>query len=207
MHMLYSIMFLTWKAPFTAVVAGPTGCGKSSFVIKFVKYAHLVVSPPPTSILWCYGTYQNAFENIKDVHFHDGIPDPNALERGTLLILDDLMDEADDRVNKIFTKYSHHRDVSVLFLTQNFFHKGSRTISLNSHYLVLFKNPRDSSQITHLARQMYPKNSKFLIEAFKDATIRPYTYLVIDLKADTEDTYRLRSGIFPDEENYVYLPR
>lgn len=201
-------MALLWKHPFTAVVAGPTGCGKTSFVTKFVKYASEVMYRPPLKIIWCYGTYQQAFETLSNkVVFHEGIPDLNMLEKDSLLILDDLMHEKDDRVDKIFTKYSHHRDVSVMFLTQNIFHKGARTMTLNSHYLVLFKNPRDAAQITYLARQMFPGKSKYMLEAFNDATKNPYTYLVVDLKADTDDAYRLRSGIFPDEDNFVYLPK
>ena len=39
--------------------------------------------------------------------------------------------------------------------------KFSRTISLNTNYLILFKNPRDNNQISVLARQMYPGNTKF----------------------------------------------
>jgi len=36
-------------------------------------------------------------------------------------------------------------------------------MSLNAHYMVLFKNPRDVSQFANLARQMYPKTSQFNI--------------------------------------------
>jgi hypothetical protein len=32
------------------------------------------------------------------------------------------------------------------------------------------KNPRDKAQIISLASQIYPNKSKFLIEAFNDAT-------------------------------------
>lgn len=200
-------MALCWKHPFTAVVAGPTECGKTSFVIKFLKYAHEVMLPPPVKIIWCYGTYQEVFETLSNrVVFHEGVPDLHMLENGSLMILDDLMYEnKDDRIDKIFTKYSHHRGVSVMFLTQNIFHKDARTMTLNSHYLVLFKNPRDAAQISYLARQMFPGKSKYMLEAFKDSTAKPYTYLVVDLKADTDDAHRLRSGIFPDEDNFVYL--
>ena len=61
----------------------------------------------------------------------------------------------------------------MLYLVQNLFHKNkeSRTISLNSQYMVVFKNPRDASQMSHLARQMYPGRVKFVQEAFKDATV------------------------------------
>jgi len=72
----------------------------------------------------------------------------------TLLILDDLMSETNQLVANVFTKISHHRNVSVVYLTQNLFDKNkyARTISLNAHYLVLFKNPRDATQFATLAR-------------------------------------------------------
>ena len=119
------------------------------------------------------------------------------------------MHETDESVSKIFTKDSHHRDISVLYLTQNLFHhsKQNRTMSLNVHYLVLFKNARDASQISHLAGQMYPGKSKFLIDAYRDATSIPFSYLLIDLKPDTDDKLRIRSNIFPGETHYVYSPK
>jgi len=49
-----------------------------------------------------------------------------------------------------------------------------RTISLNAQYIVLFKNPRDSSLFIHIAKQLYPHNSRFAHEAYVDATKHPY---------------------------------
>jgi len=75
----------------------------------------------------------------------------------TLLILDDLMNETNQNVTDLFTKGSHHRNLSVAYIVQNLFNNGKhRTISLNSHYIVVFKNPRHASQIVHLAKQAYP---------------------------------------------------
>ena len=48
----------------------------------------------------------------------------------------------------------------------------------------------------HLGKQIYPNNSKFIQEAYKDATSRPHGYLMFDLKQDTPETYRYRSYIF-----------
>ena len=79
-------------------------------------------------------------------------------------------------------------------------------MSLNSHYLVLFKNPRDSLQITTLARQMYPGKSKFLLEAFQDATQKPHGYLLIDLKPETNDEERVRTDILDRQRQIVYRP-
>ena len=80
-----------------------------------------------------------------------------------------------------------------------------RTVSLNSHYIILFKNPRDRLQISTLARQMYPGQSQFLIEAFQDATKEAYGYLVIDLKPTTADKLRIRTGILPTDQQLVYV--
>ena len=69
----------------------------------------------------------------------------------------------------LFTKGSHHRNLSVIYIVQNLFHqgKGNRSISLNSHYLVLFKNPRDKLQILTLAKQMYPSETAWFIKESK----------------------------------------
>ena len=121
--------------------------------------------------------------------------------------MDDLMTITDDRVADIFTKISHHRNLSVVYLTRNLFNKNklTRTLNLNSHYIVLFMNARDANQVANLARQMYPGNSTFMIEAFKNATSSPYGYLFMDLKQETDDKLSLRTVIFPADLQYIYL--
>ena len=114
------------------------------------------------------------------------------------------MTSTDDRVVDIFTKISHHRNLSVVYLTQKIFYKNkqTRTLSINSHYIVLFKHARDAIQVANLARQMYPGKSAFMI---KNTTSSPYGYLLIDLKQETDDKLSLRTGIFPGDLQYVYL--
>ena len=152
--------------PFTGIVAGPTGSGKSKWVLRLIDHANEIIEPPPTRIWYCYGEFQPAFNSYPWVHFHEGLPELSdrvfdGLE-STLIILDDLMSETNQLVANIFTKISHHRNISILHLTQNLFDKNryARTISLNAHYLVLFKNPRDASQFATLAIQMYRNTSK-----------------------------------------------
>lgn len=97
------------------------------------------------------------------------------------------------------------------YISQNLFHKNkeNRTLSLNSQYMVAFKNARDMSKITHLAKQAFPGRVKYVQESFADATKRPYGYLLFDLKATTPDDLRLRTNIFEVEGRtpYVYLPK
>ena len=93
------------------------------------------------------------------------------------------MQETNETVAKMVTKGSHHRNISVVFLAQNLFsrNKFARTMSLNAHYMVLFKNPRDVSQFANLARKMYPKTFQFAVEAYRDATREAYSYSLVDL--------------------------
>jgi len=199
------------KHPFTSIVAGPTGCGKTIFTLNLLKYAGVMITPVPEKIIWCYGIYQDMFDKFRNIEFQEGLPDLTVFDgkQRVLLVIDDLMVETDDKVCNLFTKISHHKSVSVLYLSQNLFFKNkqNRTLSLNSHYMVLFKNVRDATQVAILARQMYPGNGKFMMEAFKDSTSKPYGYLLVDMRPETDERYRLRSNIFPNEEQCVYVPK
>ena len=147
-----------------------------------------MIDPSPERVTWYYGEWQSAYENldIPNLHLEEGLPTSFDASKRNIVVLDDLMAETDERVTNLFTKKSHHCNTSVIYLVQNLFpkNKESRTISLNSQYIVVFKNPRDVSQITILAKQMYPGRVKFVQEAFADATSTPYGYILVDLKQD-----------------------
>ncbi|GFU55116.1 uncharacterized protein TNCV_426211 [Trichonephila clavipes] len=66
------------------------------------------------------------------------------------------------------------------------------------------KNRRDQSQITHLGRQLYPRKVKFFQECYADATSKPYGYLLIDLKPETDESLRVRTGMFPGDV-FMYI--
>ena len=70
-----------------------------------------------------YGEYQKIFDNGPEVDFHDAFPDLSAFDgkKRTVLAMNDLMTSTDDRVVDIFTKISHHINLSVVYLTQNLF--------------------------------------------------------------------------------------
>ena len=201
-----------WKHPFTCIVAGPTGCGKTTFVARLLRNAPSMINPAPEHVAWYYGEWQSAYENldIPNVRLEQGLPTVFDTGKRNIVVLDDLMAETDGRVMDLFTKKSHHSNTSVIYLVQNLFpkHNDSRTISLNEQYMVVFKNPRDVAQVTHLAKQMYPGRVKFVQEAFKDATSVPYGYLLVDLKQDAPEDMRLRTTILPDDTvQYVYVPK
>jgi hypothetical protein len=72
-----------------------------------------------------------------NIKYHEGVPEEigDTYGRPSLLILDDLLNQVySRRVCDLFTKGSHHRNVSVILITQNLFHQRRfcRDISLNA---------------------------------------------------------------------------
>ena len=210
-------MTLTLTHPFSMLVSGPSGAGKTNRVAELIKYKKQLISPEPKAVYFCYSEWQSLYETdaFTGVQFIQGLIEIDQIDVSipNLLIIDDLMSLLGKKdgsiISDTFTKHSHHKNLSVILITQNMFEKGPhmRNCQLNSHYQMLFKNPRDRLQITHLARQMYPNQVKFMLSAYNDAVAKPYGYLFIDLKQNTEEWMRLRTGIFPNELCYVYLPK
>ena len=183
--------FMPWAHPFTSVISGPTRSGKYVFVRRFVHNIKHMMMPSPDRIWWCYDVYQPLYGTVDRVEFVQGLADFDTLDpaENQLIIINDQMDDVNKRVANLFTKYLHHRNLSVMLIVQNLFNRNKyhRSIRLNTHYMVLFKNPRDMSQIMALAQQMNPRRTHFFLEAFARATAKPHGYTVIDMKQDTPD--------------------
>jgi hypothetical protein len=136
------------------------------------------------NIVWCQ-TENNATHHFKNVSFVKGVPDfENPENVPTRIVLDDLMDSPySTKVGEIFTRGSHHGNISLILITQNVFHQGpsSRYISLNSKYIVVFKNPRNKTQIVHSARQVYTENISSFHKTYLEVCKDPHTYLFLHL--------------------------
>ena len=114
------------------------------------------------------------------------------------------MHHPQDVITKFFTVYAHHYNFSVMFLAQNLFNKNIREISLTSHFVILFKNCRDATQIQHFLWQAFTNRAQTVYEAYKNAVATPRGYLALDFGPDTDDSQRIRTGFFTNEVNYLY---
>lgn len=222
--LLAMLPILPFKHPSTILIAGPTGSGKTEFLVKLLETRCLL--PFPERIVWIYGEWQNAYDRILQTSlprttkvefvkdFKEETYDTLDSRSRNMVVLDDQMENSNisrkggSSFAKFFTQGSHHRNLTVVYIVQNLFHQSKmmRTISLNSQYVVLYKNPRDKQQIENLGRQMYPNNVKFLTTSFEDATSQPYGYLVVDLRPETPEALRVKTDVFDCKEQTVYVP-
>ena len=174
-------------------------------------------------IVWFYGRHQpdlfcSLTEEILRIEFYEGLLTNIEVmfdrSKCNICIIDDLMQSAsrNQLVENLFTN-GRHLNLSVVFVSQNLFYmaKKCRTISLSSTYIVVFKNPRDQSQIRHLACQMFPSEPKFLQAAYEEETKDPYWYLLLDVHPNSPEFARVRGNIFPcdllEDPCCLYLPK
>lgn len=144
---------------------------------------------PPEQIVYALpeGQQISIPDKIKhdpEVRFIQGIPDVQQFKdkKHRFVIIDDQASECGQEIVSLFTRLSHHFNVSTCLLTQNIFlsSPGFRTMSLNSHYIVLFKAPRSMDQGTCMARQVCPNNTRFFQESYADSCAEPHSYFLID---------------------------
>ena len=210
---------LKFKASSPIVISGPTGAGKTMWTHKLLSNG--MFSQQPSSVVYCYGAYQKMFDNfhkdIPNIHFHSGLPSSDFIEGMNngefhILVLDDLMEEVVHggiEVMNLFTRLCHHYNITAIFVTQNIFAQGkyARSIALNTHYLVLFENKRDESQIVHLARQVSPHDTKYFLDSYSDAVSSLHGYLLVDCEPTSNRELQLRTNIFPPDDMTVYLKK
>ena len=188
---------LKLSIPSGIVVSGPSSSGKTALVLRLLKHADELFNPSPKAIskwlrcqlirfiaVWGYGEYSNLIPQLEreGVIVCAGLPEEDLVRRvpkPCILVLDDLMGEVDPkRLADFFTKKSHHNNFTVIFLSQNLFDKALRVPRSNAQYIFLMRAPNDMLSIRNLAHQLFPKQSSFLLDSYKQASVEPYGYLL-----------------------------
>jgi len=144
-----------------------------------------LIEPFPKSITWMFGIHQEFMtswnqNNSMKIDFVEGL-DFSKVKKHSILVIDDLMLSNNKEVAEMYILKSHHDSVSTFFLCQNLFPNDPlfRLMSLNSHYFVLFQNPRNQRQVFLLASQAFQDLSAFKL-AYKRASMTPRGFIVLN---------------------------
>ena len=211
-----------FKSPFTMLVAGPTSSGKTSFVRKLLSEHQRLTTinaGETLRVLWCYGQHQSTYNipiNNAQIIYREGLIGDEELSsiKPHLIVLDDLQNELVNKkeLGDLFMKKSHHMNISTIVILQNIYAQGSqmRNVSLNAHYLILFKNNRDEEQYSRLGRQLCPGNKAFFADILNDVFSKEYGYLLVDCHPTTPNKLKYRTDILPNADGcqpIVYMQR
>ena len=200
-----------FQCPFGCMVVGPSMSGKSYFILNLLRRKKEFFHPCPDRVIYAYGVWQSAFDNVHDIEFVKGVEGLSSVNFSpnvpSILIIDDLMEELSNNkeLSVLFTREMHHKNITVFFLVQNLYKQGKsmRDVALNCQVLVLFKSARDSEQIKVLARQT---GMKHLSQAYHEAIKERYGYLVLNLQPIIPDMLRLQSDVL-SKYRKIYLQR
>lgn len=200
-------MMLRFNHPFSAIIAGSSGSGKTVLTRSLLSDYQSVttVAKPRLKVWWCHGQAQDLHQQSiagVDITYFDEFVSDFSQDKPDIIVYDDLMSEiaGNKALTDVFTKKRHHENVSVIFIVQNIFFqsKEMRTISLNCMYFVLLKNPRDRQQLMALGRQIFPGSMDFFARSVDDAFKEPFSHLVIDMTSQCDDRLRLRQRVKED---------
>ena len=132
------------EKPFRLIVAGGSGAGKTNFVQRLVNEQHF--SSPFDNVRYYCPEYMDGdvIEFKKNVQHYTGMPcmsELTQIEHNTLVILDDLMHECSRSIQmeKLFSVVARKRNISLILVVQNIYHRGLRNIRINATGIVLFK--------------------------------------------------------------------
>lgn len=219
------------RLPFTAFLVGCSGSGKTKFYENLLLNWEKIFQVPIGKLIIVYSYYQNAYDNLQQffgdkcqlaTDLSEDMLDTSNVnsESCSVLVVDDLAWKLaeNELLVQCFIGISHHRNLNVLFVTQNLFASRSPsylTMQRNAKLIFLFRLPRDMTSVRVLGRQIYPdKNGSQILSQAYDLAMEDFArnnssapcfgYLFVDLQISCPNSYRLRSGLLPWEPRMLY---
>ena len=209
--------------PSRIIVAGPSGSGKSTWVKNLILHRDECFTSPPREILWFYKV-ESAVKNLihelpASVQYFQGLPEKEAIQEmdaevPRLIVIDDQEDSVDSSkiIKELFTVYSHHLNITVVFIVQNIYLKAKfmKSVTDQAQYLIHTKAAKGSQQLRSLGGQIFGKNgSRFVNWAMNHAfeNDSPYAYLLFDMHNLSKNWQRLRANVFPGECNLFFVTK
>jgi len=197
-------------------MVGPSGCGKTfrTSEILRLKDQLFVGGANIKNVVVCYNAWQPVYDLLKRENVVTRFVKKNPTsddfvnlvkdykdKGGSIMVIDDMMSQIDQEMVDIVTVQSRHHNTSTFILFQSLFppNKLARQISLNVKYIHAHKNPRENSQIQILARQLSPKNYKWIVGAYHNVTSQPHQCFLMDLTQQCDERLRYRSHYLPRE--------
>ena len=209
---------LSYHHPFSLLVYGASGSGKTTSVLEFLKRrSEFMTFPKNLQIHIFYREFQACYKEMqtdKMTHFHKICPTEQVLDNLTkarkpvLLLIDDYCHELSPQLYKDLGCVYRHKNASIIILSQTLFlqeHGGLRCFNQNAQYLWAFSSSRLGSQFLTFARQCSPLKFKEIVQAYFECIKRgPKSFFVADFTLKVPDQLRYRSSCLIEPQS-VFL--
>lgn len=209
------------QVPFSFVLCGASSTGKSTWLKNFLLNIDRLTTSRIDHIILLVGSTDNTLTILKE-SFGERmliLTQIDQLENhvnhnkevSQFIILDDLQDSVveHDLVTDIYTKHSHHDNISIAVILQDVFLKGSNrlTIFRNANHLVIFRSPLDNSVLQLLARRISGSGIKSneIVKLIEIAT-KKYGYLFVTGHVRSDPNLLFRTDLFNPSYQICYLP-
>jgi len=189
--------------PFNCVLIAESGSGKTSIITEILNNKKRYLTQNPTGLCILFSSHQPIYESWKD-HFdsvvtYRGIPNSfdkilTPIEGGWIVVADDLQKEtcsSDEYLRLLIS--GRHLNVACTFTVWHTVFpscKNSRILGQNFHSYFLLKSPRLAHQVGVLGGQL-GMGSTVLKQIYRHATLKPYSYLLIDQSNRLQTDIRL----------------
>lgn len=202
--------------PFTCLITGSTGVGKTTFVENLIKSKRISnLKNGFSSIYYFYpaelehNPWDEDFEDI-EVSFHTSLPDGNffrSVKENSLIVFDDDWYKLTkyEEFSKAFRVYARKYSFSVIAISQCYYEgqKHGKSIRNNCDIHVLMSNYGDCTINLRAARSLgYEKSFR---EAAKEAYESNHGYVIIFTGPNVKNKkMRVQTNFFSVNKNYCY---
>ena len=201
------------QAPFTLLISGSSGAGKTKFVENILRHGKIDTSPKtiyyhyPPELTSIPVKWHSFFPSL-NIKYIQGLPDEtewNQVKPNSLVIIDDMYVECvnSEAASKAFKIYSKKRNFSIVLISQFFFDRGtySSTIRNNIEYFTLFENHGNMSMNRMIAEKLgYIKRYK---EAAQTAYDKRHGYVMISVSSKVPSSkLRVCCNFFAENNQY-----
>lgn len=217
-----------FQLPSAIAFIGSSRSGKTYLLLKMLENLPEITSNclPISKFVIAYGHYQDIYQQMiqavkklypdVEVQLYNSYPHEEFSSRefwrvpiGTQLfcVVDDLAEEVQPSFSKLLRGTLHHNNATLCYLTQCISGECQEVKKAlkNVQYYILTRSSHSGLVLTDLNRKLFTYNPRFLMAAYQAIMSREkYAYMVIDLTVDCDNKNRIKSGLFPSEDAYIY---
>jgi hypothetical protein len=204
--------------PSQIMVAGATRSGKTTLVTNILSNMKLMLDPEPKDVYWFYAM-PSSVEHVPAllpwVKLRNGAPTEDMIndiiKEGVpkVMVMDDMQQlmgskKTADMLTDIFTKVSHHGNLTIIFIVQNMYmNKLIRIREQCGDIVIMGNGVSAAANCMKLGRELAMGN--YLVRCMNKARSHKskYPHLLVSTAANALP-FNVRSGITPGDPNQTF---